>query len=140
MSWTPVTTSARPSASTRTVAWAGGPPPPHQIWVAQPIPRSSPSGCGSRSAVARAPARELRGAVVAREQPLARVRQPGGLVAVDVVAAPQLERVEPERRGELVHRLLEHRDPSTTPGARNAFCARMLVRTGKVIVWTFSQA
>ena len=108
MSWIPVVTSARPSASSRIVAWAGGPPPPHQICVAQPIPRSKPSGCGSRSESRARPAGELRGTVVAGEEPLARVGQPRALVALDVVAAAQLERVELERGRELVHRLLEH--------------------------------
>ena len=108
MSWMPVVTSARPSASRRIDACAGGPPPPHQICVAQPIPRRSPSAPGSRSASRLGPAGELGGAVVAREQPLARVRQPGPLVGVDVVQPAQLERVEVEPRGELVHRLVEH--------------------------------
>ena len=49
MSWIPVTTDACPSASSRTVACDGGPPPPHQICVAQPIPRRSPSPRGARS-------------------------------------------------------------------------------------------
>jgi hypothetical protein len=30
--------------------------------------------------------------------------------------------------------------PSTTPGARKAFCARRLVRTGNTIARTFAQA
>ena len=61
-------------------------------------------------ALALGPARELGGAVVAGEQLLARVRQARALVAVDVVAPAELERVEPERRGELVHRLVEDGD------------------------------
>ena len=98
MSWMPVVTSARASASRRTVACAGGPPPPHQICVAQPMPRRSPSGCGSRSASRRVPAGELGRAVVAGEQPLARVGKARALVAVDVVPAAQLERVDARAR------------------------------------------
>ena len=37
-----------PSEPRRIVACAGGPPPPHQICGAQPMPRSRPSRCGSR--------------------------------------------------------------------------------------------
>ena len=109
MSWIPVTTCAWPSASSRTVACDGGPPPPHQICVAQPMPRSRPSACGSRSSSRARPAGELGRAVVAGEQVLARVRQPAHLVDVGVVAAAQLERIDVERERELVDRLLERR-------------------------------
>ena len=53
---------------------------------------------------------ELGRAVVAGEQLLARVRQARSLVVVDVVPAPQLERVEVERGRQLVDRLVEDGD------------------------------
>ena len=56
--------------------------------------------------VALRPARQLGGAVDAGREVLGRVRQAADLVDVDVVGAPQVERVERERRGELVERAL----------------------------------
>ena len=91
----------------RTSACAGGPPPPHQIWQAAPRPRRRPSGCSrSRSASRSRPAGQLGGAIDAGREVLGRVRQAADLVDVDVVGAPQVERVERERRGELVERAL----------------------------------
>ena len=116
MSWIPVTTCACPSPSRRTVACDGGPPPPHQICVAQPIPRSRPSRLRLAELLAARPAGELGGAVVAGEQLLARVRQPADLVDVGVVAAPQLERIHVERERELVDRLLERGRALHHPG------------------------
>ena len=89
------------------MACAGGLPEPHQICSAQPMPRSRPSGCGSRSAVAVGPARELGRARHAAVERLDGVRLAALLVDVGVVAAPQLQRVEPELRREHVHRLLQ---------------------------------
>ena len=111
MSWMPVVTSARPSASRRIDACAGGPPPPHQICVAHPIPRRSPSEPARRVRPVRPPG-ELGCPVVAREQPLARIRgKPRALVERRRGSPAQLERIQVEPRGELVHRLVEHRHP-----------------------------
>ena len=56
--------------------------------------------------VALRPAGQLGGAVDAGLEVLGRVRQAADLVDIDVVGAPQVERVERERRGELVERAL----------------------------------
>ena len=107
MSCAPVTTVTRPSWPMRTSAWAGGPPPPHQIWQAAPRPRTRPSGWArSRSSSRVGPAGELGGAVDAGREVLRRVRQAADLVDVDVVGAAQRERIERERGGELVERAL----------------------------------
>ena len=79
-------------------------------------PAQKPVGLLLAERAPRAPARELGGAVVAREEALARIGKAGCLVAVDVVQAAQLERIELELRGELVDRLLEHGHALDDPG------------------------
>ena len=100
------------------------------------MPRSRPSACGSRKRFALVPAGQLGRAVVAREQMLARVGQAARLVDVDVVAAPQLERIEVERQRELVDRLLERGRAFHHAGRAE----RVLRRAGSSCTGTSSRA
>ena len=109
MSWMPVTTMRVPVAVEphRRVRRRAAAAPPDLRGTAHAAEQAVRLRLAQR--VAAAPAGELGGAVVAPEQLLARVRQPARLVDVDVVPAPELERIHVERQRELVHRLLEAR-------------------------------
>ena len=127
MSCVPVTTVARPSAPRRTSACAGGPPPPHQIWQAAPRPRRRPSGPGSAASASRSaqPASSAARSIACVEA-LGGVGQPARLVELDAVSPAELERIDLERLGELVDRLLE--------AERSLHHARRAVRVGEAEV------
>ena len=74
-----------------------------------PMPRSRPSSRGARRRSRSSQPGERGRAVVALQEMLARVGQAARLIDVDVVASPQLERIDVQRQRELVDRLLERR-------------------------------
>ena len=72
----------------------------------------------ARLGVALGPAERLRALAVAFAQLLAAVGLVSCLVAIRIAPQAQLERIELERDGELVHRAFERIDAGAAPGAR----------------------
>ena len=124
MSWMPGHDERRGRrASRRTVACDGGPPPPHQIWVAQPMPRSRPSALRLAQRVARRPSRRARRRGRSRR---------AGACSSTAARSPGRRRRGCARRSSSGSRSSASASssiacsntvvPSITPGARNAFC------------------